>query len=266
MDKVFFNIKEVAQKIGVVPATIRNWEKQGLFEVKRSENGYRIFDYSDIEKLQEIKECSKNKNMGIEAIRMLYGNQNEHNAAFSGGSVSRQLLSEKWKEQRLLKGYTLEEVADAVMVSPAHLSKIENMQTNISMDVLNRLADFYGTNVLYYLEDAKEDRPLVKKGEGEEIGIGIEGVSIRNLLARKTHGMSCLLYRIEPGSRKQTVAEHGGEEFIYLLSGEVTFFLGDERYLLHPGDSLSFSSSKPHRWENNGRTFSEILWLYHPVK
>uniref|UniRef100_UPI0006D2A0EF MerR family transcriptional regulator n=1 Tax=Clostridium sp. NkU-1 TaxID=1095009 RepID=UPI0006D2A0EF len=59
MDKVFFNIKEVAQKIGVVPATIRNWEKQGLFEVKRSENGYRIFDYSDIEKLQEIKECSK---------------------------------------------------------------------------------------------------------------------------------------------------------------------------------------------------------------
>ncbi len=40
---VFFSITEVARQIGVVPATIRNWEKQGLFTARRSDNGYRIY-------------------------------------------------------------------------------------------------------------------------------------------------------------------------------------------------------------------------------
>ena len=54
-DDVLFNINQVAKMLGVVPATIRNWEKNGLFVAKRKSNNYRVFDFDDIELLKKIK-------------------------------------------------------------------------------------------------------------------------------------------------------------------------------------------------------------------
>lgn len=69
-DQVTFSIYEVAEQIGVVPATIRNWEKQGIFTSKRTPNGYRIFDFHAIEYLKKIKQYSKDENMGIVLTRV----------------------------------------------------------------------------------------------------------------------------------------------------------------------------------------------------
>ncbi len=51
-DNVTFSISQVAKVLKVVPATIRNWEKSGLFVAKRSENNYRTYTLDDIETLK----------------------------------------------------------------------------------------------------------------------------------------------------------------------------------------------------------------------
>ncbi|MDR0886936.1 MAG: cupin domain-containing protein [Clostridiales Family XIII bacterium] len=267
MDKMVFNIKEVAEQIGVVPATIRNWEKQGLFVPKRNSNGYRMFDYYDIKRLKEIKAYSKDKSMGMEAIRMLYhGTGNQTRPVHEGKGLSKRFLSKKWKQCRIDAGYSLQHVADATDISTSYLSKIENMQANVSLDILNRLADFYGENVLYYIDDAADDNPLVKSGTGKPISVGLEGVCIENLLARKMGNLACMLYTIEPGAGRSELIAHMGEAFVYVLQGIVTFYLDETAYTLHASDSFSFPSSQPHRWVNEGKQTVKLLWIYEGVK
>ena len=52
---------------------------------------------------------------------------------------------------------------------------------------------------------------------------------------------------VEPKEDK-TVAynSHPGQEFNYLLSGRLKFFIGDSEMVLEPGDSIYFDSGKPH--------------------
>ena len=265
-DESYFTINEVAKQIGVVPATIRNWEKAGLFTAKRSDNGYRIFDFNDIRMMELIKQRSKDEGMGINAIRLLYNNERDDVLKQSNDVVvSRKLLSMKWKKFRLQRNYLLEDVAGAVGISASYLSKIENLQANVSLDVLQRLADFYGENLLYYVKDAEENSPLVKNKKGETFSIGIPGISIESVVGIQNGTLSAMIYTVEPGAGRETPSAHSGEEFIHLLSGEIAFYLDEELFLMISGDSLTFSSLKTHRWYNSGNSTARILWVYTPV-
>jgi DNA-binding transcriptional MerR regulator/quercetin dioxygenase-like cupin family protein len=268
-DIVLFNIKEVAEQIGVVPATIRNWEKQGLFKAKRGKNRYRLFDFKDVEFLRKLKEGSKDASMGMNALRMLYAADDAQATPTRAERVSKKLLGKKWREYRVRKGCLLEEVAAAVGISSSYLSKIENASSdmNVSLNILQRLARYYGENLLYYIDDDVEEKAVVKKGEGEDLSIGVEGVIVKSLVARKNTGISPMLYTIEPGAGRAEPSVHTGEEFVYVLRGAVSFFLNDgQEFELSAGDSLSFHSREPHSWINRGNEEAKLLWVYIPAK
>ncbi len=270
-DELYLTINEVAKQIGVVPATIRNWEKQGLFEARRTEKGYRIFNVNDIERLRGIKEYSKDKSMGINAIRMLYTGRGDGELvpqavepAGGGVLVSKKFLGRKWKKYRLSRGYLLEDVARVVGISASYLSKIENVQANVSYDVLQRLAMFFGVYILYYLNDAEEEKNLVKKNQGEMLSIGIEGISIESVISRKGT-RSAMVYTVEPGCGRSVQDSHNGEEFIHVLAGKILMKLGGSESCLQTGDSISFSSRTPHSWTNHGKRAAKLIWVYTPL-
>ena len=45
---------------------------------------------------------------------------------------------------------------------------------------------------------------------------------------------------------------HAGTEYGYLLSGELVLTLGFDEHRLGPGDAVSFESTTPHRYRNDG--------------
>lgn len=47
--------KDAADLLGVTMDTLRNWEMNGLIKIKRKENGYRVYDGQDIQKLKMIR-------------------------------------------------------------------------------------------------------------------------------------------------------------------------------------------------------------------
>ena len=53
--KMNLSRKETAKYLGVTIDTLRNWELNGLFTIKRRENGYRVYRDSDIRQLIIIK-------------------------------------------------------------------------------------------------------------------------------------------------------------------------------------------------------------------
>lgn len=47
--------KEAAQALGVTSETVRTWERSGLIKVKRTANGYRVYNGTDMERLNIIR-------------------------------------------------------------------------------------------------------------------------------------------------------------------------------------------------------------------
>jgi quercetin dioxygenase-like cupin family protein len=76
-----------------------------------------------------------------------------------------------------------------------------------------------------------------------------QGYSYMSLLTPdvRGQGMEPFLVTFDP-SAADTVEPtvHEGEEFIYVLSGNIELVYGNKSYLLGPGDSLYIDSSKPH--------------------
>src|SRR5919197_314958 len=62
-----------------------------------------------------------------------------------------------------------------------------------------------------------------------------------------------VMITMEPGGRsgKYPVAR-SGEKFALIFDGEVTLTLGDEVYVLRKGDTITFTPTTLHQWENIG--------------
>lgn len=70
-DNVFYKRAQAAKELGLTIDTIRNWEMNGLLTVKRKQNGYRVYDSNDINRLKIIRSL-RCANYSLSAIlRML---------------------------------------------------------------------------------------------------------------------------------------------------------------------------------------------------
>lgn len=77
-----FNLKrkEASELLGISMDTLRNWEMNGLINIKRKQNGYRIYTYEDIQRLKVIRSL-KCGNYSLSAILRMLNKLSEHNEA-----------------------------------------------------------------------------------------------------------------------------------------------------------------------------------------
>jgi quercetin dioxygenase-like cupin family protein len=101
------------------------------------------------------------------------------------------------------------------------------------------------------------DRPVLRLG-GDAVRI--------EQLARGTSLLEPQLFVLAAGATSDGAYAHAGEEFLYLLSGALTVWIGeDETYqLTRAGDALSFPSTLPHRWRNDAGGETRLLWINTP--
>ena len=72
------------------------------------------------------------------------------------------------------------------------------------------------------------------------------------------------IHHIEPGGGSEGDLEHEGEDFGYVLEGEIELVVASRKYLLRAGDSFCFRSEHPHSYRNPGRQGARVLWLNTP--
>jgi quercetin dioxygenase-like cupin family protein len=73
-----------------------------------------------------------------------------------------------------------------------------------------------------------------------------------------------LLVTYAPGgssSGGDLLMRHNGVEYGYLVEGELTLTLGFEEHRLAPGDAISFPSTTPHRYRNDGVVPAVGVWF-----
>ncbi len=185
--------------------------------------------------------------------------------ARQGGEQSHKSeLGTKWRNHRLNRNYSIEQVAAETGISASYIHKIENAQVkNVSFDILHKLALFYGENIFDNQADRlKKNHFLVRKADWEPVDAGTEGVKLVSLIGCEKHFLTPIISMVEPGCGYTEPYLHKGEEIIYLIKGNVKFTLEDESFLLSAGDSIHFQSTIPHSWVNIGRKTAVMLCVH----
>jgi quercetin dioxygenase-like cupin family protein len=175
----------------------------------------------------------------------------------NGGAIGAHL-----RQLRSAKGLSLARVANAVGISVGFLSAMERSQMSGSVGTLRKLARFYKTNILNFFDASESSSRQVRPADRKVLEAG-EGVRME-LLAWGNTVMEPHLFRIAPGAGSGDPYTHEGEEFIYVLHGDLEITVEGENYRLQPGDSFYFESATPHRWKNPGRKETLVLWINTP--
>jgi quercetin dioxygenase-like cupin family protein len=71
---------------------------------------------------------------------------------------------------------------------------------------------------------------------------------------------------IPAGTKSTFHLHHDSDEVAYVLSGEVTFKIGDEVTVGGPGTCAFMPRGVPHAWKSTGAKTGRVLFLYTPAK
>lgn len=105
--------------------------------------------------------------------------------------------------------------------------------------------------------------PVARSGNRQVLQLD-SGVTWERLGQLPHPHVDFLLITYEPGgstSSESGLMRHGGSEYGYLLSGELALTLGAEELRLNPGDAVSFESTTPHRYRNDGLDPAVGIWF-----
>src|SRR5712692_11239429 len=80
-----------------------------------------------------------------------------------------------------------------------------------------------------------------------------------------TGGSIMMFEEIVPAGTKSTYhLHHDSDEVAYVLSGELTFKIGDQLTVGGPGTCAFMPRGVPHAWKNSGADTGRVLFLYTP--
>jgi DNA-binding transcriptional MerR regulator/mannose-6-phosphate isomerase-like protein (cupin superfamily) len=257
--QVYLKIGDVARLVGVSPSAIRAWETLGLTRPRRTKSRYRLYDNDDVRLLKKARYLRKVRGLNAPAIvQMLKREGTIEPAARAAGTM----IGPRLRRLRTKRGAGLAEVAQAAGISVGFLSAVERSQMSASVGTLRRLARYYRTNILDFFDATESNTRLVCPAKRKVLEAG-PGVRME-LLAWGNKVMEPHLFRIKPGAGSGESYAHEGEEFLFLLRGELKIAVADEEYHLKRGDSFYFESATPHIWSNPGRSETWLLWVNTP--
>lgn len=256
----YLRIGEVAQLVGISSSALRSWEALGLIQPQRSRSRYRLYTQQDVQLLKRAYFWRRVRGLNPAAIIHLLRGQGRMRRTTPAPA---RLLGPQLRRLRRSRGVSLAAVARATDLSVGFLSALERGQMSASVATLRRLAGFYSTSILALFDPSAENPRLVRPGNRKVLETG-PGVRME-LLAWGNTAMEPHLFRIAPGAGSGEAYAHDGEEFLYILRGQLQIRLNEEEsYRLRPGDSFYFESSTPHRWQNPGRKETWLLWVNTP--
>ena len=163
----------------------------------------------------------------------------------------------KIKGFRESKNLTIEEIAERSGLSVEQINSIENDENLPSLGPLIKIARALGVRLGTFLDDSDELGPVVSRASdrlADSISFSNGTADARkhmeyHALARQKTGrhMEPFIIDIQPSEERQfKLSAHEGEEFIYVMSGELEIDYGKQKYVLGEGDSIFYDSIVEH--------------------
>lgn len=166
------------------------------------------------------------------------------------------------REMRKINGMTLQELSEFTGLSVGHLSQIERGMASPTLASLGKIAETLETTVSHLVSGPDEENLVIRKGEQEVATFPETRTTVGYYRFSNTPTLLEDLV-IEPGEvPDQPWARHVCPEMAIVVEGEMTVEFEDERYVLHPGDSVIIPRNRRHKLLNEGGVPSHSVWVY----
>ncbi len=183
-------------------------------------------------------------------------------------------LGKRLRQLRTEHAWTLEDLAQRAGVSSTYLCRLECGDRQPSLSVLLNLAHVYDLSLPMLFQSVAgetlaphpdaETCQIIRAGDRPlQAGNGLRYAS----LASKTDAaMLHPIHVVVPAHRHNSrLYQHDGEEWLYVLSGELILTISDTPYRLQPGDAAHFDARSPHRLAACGDRDAELILVACPT-
>ncbi len=157
-------------------------------------------------------------------------------------------ISKRLFELRTFSDYSVSQMAEMLGIEQVVYESYENGESEIPINLIYKFASLLDTEPSYILSGtmpSKDAVNVVYDGKGVSVK-RYEGYSFTSLASDfKNKTMSPMLVNIAPTDNPELVV-HGGQEFNYVLEGELRVIVDNKDYFLRAGDSIYFNPSLPH--------------------
>lgn len=157
------------------------------------------------------------------------------------------------RELREIFGYSCREMAEMTETTEQEYRQYESGSVDFPFTFTYKCAQAFGVQMTELLEghSAKlRSYTVTRKGEGQDTAKE-EGIKIVNLAPNFADKIGEPYFvKYDYSSKQQNMpihtTTHAGQEFDYVISGSLLVQVGDNKEVLHEGDSILYNSSTPH--------------------
>ncbi|RIV32709.1 helix-turn-helix domain-containing protein [Micromonospora radicis] len=192
------------------------------------------------------------------------------------GETPAGLVGARIRQFRKERGLTLRGLAARAGLSIGFLSQVERGISAIGLTALGSVAKALDHSVGDFFDNGADPAggavtPLpshftLTRAETSTTTQYVSGQQTYRMLSERGPDLRLepMLVSIAPGGRRENAYGHAGEEFAYVISGELLYEVDGVEHRLRPGDSVHLRSSVPHRMYNDTDSVTTVVSVVTP--
>lgn len=160
------------------------------------------------------------------------------------------------RKVRKSKKMTLQELSERSDLSISFLSQVERGLRTLTFTSLNKISDALEVDVNFFFGDSNSN---VKKRTTNSSVSG-ETFSYTSLVGKMENpDFIPAVIELKANESQQVPYRHVGQEFVYVLSGQLEVELDGKKETLYANESIHIDSSIAHHWYNDTNKITTIL-------
>lgn len=171
-------------------------------------------------------------------------------------SAALEQVGPRLRRIRTQRQITLTGLADTTGISKSTLSRLETGQRRPTLELLLALSQAYRVPLDDLVGAPEVGDPRIRLKPGRVKGRAVIP------LTRQPDGMQVWKIVIPTSKVDPEPRGHDGHEWIYVLSGRMRLVLGDQDWVLGPGEVAEFDTHVPHWFGSTGHEPAEILSIF----
>jgi electron transfer flavoprotein alpha subunit/transcriptional regulator with XRE-family HTH domain len=174
-------------------------------------------------------------------------------------------FGQKIKALREAQCWSQEHLAEATGQTPEFIADVESGIIAPPVAFILRLSSAYGVDPGTFLRD--EEKEQIRDQRTQAYVNRTRNYSYETLTSGAEHDhLRAFMVTIEPHHDHKPVAyKHEGEEFIFVMEGELEFTLSSQVHLLKKGESIHFHSNTPHKLKSLSAEMTRCLVILYTI-
>ncbi|HUA64199.1 MAG TPA: XRE family transcriptional regulator [Alphaproteobacteria bacterium] len=169
------------------------------------------------------------------------------------------------RELRLQRGLTLQELAVRSGLSKAFLSRLESGSRQASISAVLTLSRIFHVSLTSLFEFPIASARCTIIRAADQVEKTVNGLKYTLLSGvERLFNVRPIRVKVPPSRRGHEHYHHDGEEWVYVLRGELALSIAGDVYDLAEGDAAHFEPRLPHRLIARGGREAEVLVVAAP--